>query len=213
MERKEKRVIGVTGGVGVGKSTVLSLLQEGWAARIIQADTVARELMEPGGSCFQAVTEAFGAGILGADGAIDRGALAEIVFHSETRRQELNALTHPRVYEEVQARIAAAEETLVVYETALPEEARLRELCREIWYIYAPEEVRIRRLMASRGYSREKCLNVMHSQKPEEVFRRLADRVIDNGGTPEETRKQLQTALGFDILSGKVTATGGWRAT
>ncbi|MCD8125559.1 MAG: dephospho-CoA kinase [Lachnospiraceae bacterium] len=195
-----KRVVGITGGVGAGKSTVLALLQEGWGACIIQADTVARELMEPGGSCFRAVTEAFGENILGPDGAIDRGALAKIVFHSEARRQELNALTHPRVFGKVRARIAAAEETLVVYETALPEEARLRELCGEIWYIYAPEEVRIRRLMASRGYSREKCLDVMRSQKSEELFRRLADRVIENRGTPEETRKQLQTALGFDML-------------
>ncbi len=192
---REKYVLGLTGGVGAGKSTVLQFLKEEFGACILQADTIAREQMEPGGPAYEAVTAAFGEEILAQDGTVDRAALSEIVYASEERRLLLNALTHPLVRQEAERRIAEAKEELVVYEAALPEEAQLRELCQEVWFVHAPQEVRIRRLTASRGYSQERCRQMMASQLSDEEFTALSDRVIENGGSPEETRRQLRRLL------------------
>ena len=120
-------VIGVTGGVGSGKSTVLNFLRDGYRAQIIEEDQVARELMEPGGACYQAVTEAFGPEILAEDGQINRKELAALVFSDEAKRKQLNSLTHPLVEREVRRRIAAYD-GLSVVETALPREAGLRSI-------------------------------------------------------------------------------------
>ena len=136
----KKRVIGITGGVGTGKSTVLELLRKNHGARIIQADLVARALMEPGGGSYEAVRGAFGDGILSEDGKIDRKLLAEVIFGDEEKRQLLNSLTHPLVKEEVRRQMEAADASLVVYEAALPGEAGMRELCGEIWAVTAPAD-------------------------------------------------------------------------
>lgn len=220
MEQKKRvRVLGVTGGVGSGKSTVLEMLREDYGAEIIEADEVARELMEPGGASYRAVVRAFGEDILSppdsaaaraesrtSDAAgpetahaalrpIDRGKLAEIVFADAEKLKKLNALTHPLVKTEVLRRIAADRAPLVVYESAIPRQAFLREICDEIWYIHVPEKERIRRLMSSRGYTEEKCRRIMASQMSDAEFREMADRVIENGGSPEETRRQVQAFL------------------
>ena len=184
-------VIGVTGGIGSGKSTVLNFLRDGYRAQIIEEDQVARELMEPGGACYQAVTEAFGLEILAEDGQINRKELAALVFSDEAKRKQLNSLTHPLVEREVRRRIAAYD-GLSVVETALPREAGLRCFCDTVWYVHVPDEIRIARLMQDRGYSREKCLQVMASQLSEEEFRNLSDVVIENGGAREETHQQIR---------------------
>lgn len=197
----KRSIIGITGGVGSGKSTVLQILKEEYQAEIIEADAVARELMEPGGSVYQAVVNTFGPPILqdmpaAGEAPIDRNALAKIVFADRSRREMLNALTHPAVKDEVIRRIAASRASLIVYESAIPYEARMKELCDEIWYVYAPQEVRIGRLTASRGYTREKCLAMMASQMSDDEFRRISNRVIDNGGTEEMTAGQIREMLG-----------------
>lgn len=190
-----KKILGVTGGVGSGKSTVLNHLQEAYGARIIQADLVARELMEPGGASYLAVTKAFGPEILLADGTIDRMMLSNIIFKDDEKRVLLNSLTHPLVKAEVSRRIREASEDPVVYEAALPVEAYMQELCDEVWFIHVPPEIRIIRLMASRGYSREKCLAIMATQPTDEEFTALSQRVIENGGTEEETRATVDGIL------------------
>lgn len=196
-----KRIIGITGGVGCGKSTVLNTLREEYGAEVIEADAVARALMEPGQSAYKAVVQTFGREILSEESGaaaeacgtpIDRAKLAAIVFADPGKRELLNSLTHPAVEQEVRRRIQESAAEIIVYESAIPAEAKMRALCGEIWYVYAPQEVRIRRLMASRGYSREKCLSVMASQLSEKAFRELADHVIDNGGTTEETAAQIR---------------------
>lgn len=197
---EEKFVLGITGGVGSGKSTVLDILKNQYGARIIQADQVARELMEPGGTSYQAVLTAFGESILQQDGSIDRGRLAEIIFASEEKREYLNQLTHPLVRQEVKKRIQEAKEELIVYEAALPREAGFSEICREIWYVHTPREIRIQRLMDSRGYSRTKCEQIMDSQIGEEAFRKMAQKVVENGESLEEMEKQLQILLQSGIL-------------
>lgn len=193
---QKKHILGVTGGVGCGKSTVLGVLRDRWGAEIIEADALAKELMMPGGSAYRAVVQAFGTDILVPDtGEIDRGKLAAIVFADEAKRQLLNALTHPLVKEEAERRIEASAAPVVVYESAIPREAMLRELCDEVWYVHTSDEVRIARLMATRGYSREKCLAIMASQMSEAEFTDYADRVIENDGTPEETEVLVDSIL------------------
>lgn len=189
------KVIGITGGVGSGKSFVLKILEQEYGAHVIQADQVARTLMEPGGASYEAVVQAFGAWILKTDGTIDRKKLAEIVFSDEEKRLLLNRLTHPLVEEEMRRQVAAYPGELVVLEAALPEEAGFQSLCGAIWYVHAPEQVRMDRLKKERGYSEETCREMMDSQLSEEEFYRISDAVIENGGSPGETRAQIQTIM------------------
>lgn len=190
----DKYIIGITGGVGSGKSTVLDILEKDYQATVIQADLVARELMEPGASSYQAVVQAFGREILQPDGAIDRKKLGSIVFADEEMRLLLNALTHPLVEQETKRRMEEAR-GLIVWEAALPKEAGFERHCDIIWYIHVPVETRIQRLMASRGYSREQCLQIMENQLSEEDFLQMADVVIENGGSQEDTALQLEAQL------------------
>ena len=189
------RIIGITGGVGSGKSAVLKILEQEYGAEILEEDRIARELMEPGGASYQAVVRAFGPEICRADGTIDRPRLGAIVFGEESKRLLLNRLTHPLVEQETRRRLAASQAALVALETALPREANLSQLCDTVWYIHAPEAVRIQRLRKSRGYSLEKCREMMASQLPEKEFRALCDQVIENGESLEATRRQIAAIL------------------
>ncbi len=189
------RIIGITGGVGSGKSAVLKILEQEYGAEILEEDRIAREMMEPGGASYQAVVQAFGPEICRKDGTIDRPRLGSIVFGEESKRLLLNRLTHPLVEQETRRRLAASQAPLVALETALPREANLSQLCDTVWYIHAPEAVRIRRLQQSRGYSLEKCREIMASQLPEEEFRILCDQVVENGESLEATRRQIAAIL------------------
>ena len=195
---KKKYVLGITGGVGSGKSTVLEILEQNYGATIIQADLVAKELMEPERESYLAIVREFGEEILAADGSIDRQKLAAVVFSDEKKRLLLNSLTHPLVEQEMDRRIRESE-GLIVLEAALPKEAAFKRLCDSVWYIHVPEEIRIERLMASRGYTREKCLQIMASQLPEQEFRALADEVIENGRTKEKTEEQIAKLLKTEV--------------
>ncbi|MCJ7835998.1 dephospho-CoA kinase [Cuneatibacter sp. NSJ-177] len=189
------RVIGITGGVGSGKSAVLEVLKQDYGACVIQADLVARKLMEPGGASYEAVVKAFGPAILNGDAEIDRPKLAEMIFSDEKKRRLLNSLTHPLVEAELRRRVLDNPERLVVLEAALPNEAGFRTMCESVWYIHAPEPVRIARLQRDRGYSEEKCREIMRSQFSETEFRKVSDVVIENGGSLEETRAQIQKIM------------------
>ncbi len=199
------RVIGVTGGVGAGKSTVLEILKDEYGARLLPADEIGRELMEPEGACFAPVIETFGKAVVGADGRLDRGKIAEIVFKDKAALERLNGIVHPGVRREIKERLhrrreeeergEEAKEYLAVIESAILFEAGYEEICEEIWYVYASEETRIRRLTESRGYTRERCLKVMESQMGEAELRRRASAVIENDGDIEQVRGQIGTLL------------------
>lgn len=192
-------VIGVTGGVGAGKSTVLEQLEKHFGAHLIIADEVAKELMEPQGASYEAVVDAFGREILNEEGQIDRQRLAGIVFNDDEKLELLNSLTHPKVRTEIERRIASVYEkdanALIVVEAALLIEAGYEEMLDELWVIDADPEVRIQRLMENRGYSREKCLDIMNNQLSNEEFRTHADEVIDNSGTLDETLRRIEAVL------------------
>jgi dephospho-CoA kinase len=193
------KILGITGGVGCGKSTVLDFLEQEYQAQVIQADLVARQLMEPGQAVFQKVVEQFGEDIL-TDGQINRPLLGQIVFQNEEKRILLNSLTHPAVKEEILRQIQESKAHLVVIEAALLLEDHYDAICDEIWYIYASEPVRMERLMASRGYTKERCLDMFRSQLSENRFRSQCQRVIDNNGDMEKTRKQIRDALTDSLL-------------
>lgn len=188
------KVIGITGGVGAGKSRILDILREEYGAQVIQADQVARDLEEPGQEGYRLLTEQFGNTILCPDGRLNRAAFAELIFRDEAALKQVNDLIHPLTWKTISGMIEKSAAPLVVVEAALFSEAS-RHICEELWYVDTDEEIRIARLMANRGYSREKCLDIMKNQSCREEFIGLSDAVIDNNGTVDEVRQQIASLL------------------
>lgn len=192
------KVIGITGGVGCGKSEVLVWLQSEYGAVVTQLDEVAKNLQKSGQECFDQIVALFGTEILQEDGELNRAGLAEAVFRDQEKLSGLNAIVHPKVKEWVQNDIAKKREGqigLYVIEAALLPTAGYEEICDEIWYIYADETVRRNRLKAARGYTEEKISQMIAAQPTEQVFRQYCKYVIDNSGSFENTKKQIGELL------------------
>ncbi|MCD7766201.1 MAG: dephospho-CoA kinase [Lachnospiraceae bacterium] len=193
------KILGITGGVGAGKSTILTYLKEKHGARILEADAVGHLVQQPDTPCWKRIVETFGADILHDDRTIDRGRLGTIVYADRDKLDELNAIVHPAVKEYICQEIdrcrRAKQGLLIVIEAALLLEDHYDEICDEIWYIYADDRVREERLIRSRGYSQKKVRQIMENQLSEEEFRRRCRTVIDNSGNPENTYDQMDTAL------------------
>lgn len=199
-QNRKAAVIGLTGGVGAGKSSVLSWMREAYGAYIIMTDEVGHRLMEPGGASYERLREAYGAQILSRDGAICREKLAEIVFRDAESVKKVNGMVHPLVKAAVKREIEEAKRegqySYVVVESALLQEGGLLELCDTVWYLYASLEVRVKRLMDARGYTKERCLSVVDRQLSDAAFRRMADAIIDNSGNFNDTKRQIARLLG-----------------
>ena len=197
------KVIGVTGGVGCGKSTVLHFLSKEYHACVIEADKVAHEIMEPGQDVYAQVVEAFGRQILMPDGKIDRRLLGNLVFGEVNREKlnQLNAITHPGVREKIRRKIEEIKQEnktdLIVVEAALLKESGFTQYCDEIWYIYADTQTRIRRLMEERGYDRQQCEDMIRKQATEDFYQKNCTRVIDNTKEEIYTQLQIKKALEF----------------
>lgn len=175
-------VIGLTGGIASGKSTVANILA-GLGARIIDADKIAREIVEPGKPAWEEIKLTFGPQYLKFDGSIDRRALGNLIFSDATARQKLNAITHPLIKKEITDRVAVYRKQepsgVIVIEAPLLLEAGMQPMVDEIWVVTAPEEVRLKRLMARDNLSREEALQRLKSQLPEEERLKYATRIID----------------------------------
>lgn len=192
------KVIGITGGVGSGKSRVLSYLEEKHHAVICQADQVAWELQKPGQKCYLQIVEHFGTSILNDDKTIDRKVLGQIVFENNAKLQVLNTIMHPAVKSEIQKCILMEKEKgtkLFFLEAALLIEEHYDEICDELWYIYTSEPIRRQRLKDSRQYSDAKIDAIMASQLSEERFRVACKVIIENGGMFEDTCAKLDDAI------------------
>lgn len=192
------KIIGITGGVGSGKSRVLSYIEEEYHAVICQADQVAWKLQEPGESSYQKIVAHFGEGILNEDQTINRKALGAIVFGDDGELEALNQITHPAVKSYIREQIAKEKEkgtSLFILEAALLLEDHYDEICDELWYIYTDEQMRRERLKESRGYSDDKIDAMIAAQASEEVYRRGCQRVIDNSGAFEKTCTQIKEAM------------------
>lgn len=188
-------VIGITGGIGCGKSTVLNILKDKYNAHIIDADKTAHRLMEPYKQVYNSIRESFGDEIIGSDGFIDRKRLAQIVFSDKEKLDCLNKIVHPRVKEAVIAEIASAKEELIAVEAALFIEAGYVDICDELWYIYTDNETRIQRLIKSRGYTRKKAESIIANQLSDNEFREHCNIVIDNSGSKNDTEGQIAAVL------------------
>ena len=194
------KVIGITGGVGAGKSKILNYFKEKHGAAVIEADKVGHLLMEPGGACYYSIVEKFGSSILNGDQTINRGKLGKIVFSDEGLLGELNKIIHPRVKSHIVSEIAkerAYHRTkYFVVEAALLLEDHYDVICDELWYIHTEEGVRTKRLKETRGYDDEKIASICANQKSPEEFRSACQVVIDNSGALEDTFRQIDEQLG-----------------
>jgi dephospho-CoA kinase len=183
--------IGLTGGIGAGKSTVADLFQQ-HGAIVLDADVAARQVVEPGTDGYAAVVAEFGPEVLRADGALDRAALAAVVFGADDRRAALNAIVHPRVRSWMAWRTAAAAAgSVVVQDIPLLVETGLAagfDLC---VVVDAPDEVRIARLVADRGMSEQEASARIAAQASRRDRLAVADVVLDNSGAPQDLVRQV----------------------
>ena len=198
------KVIGLTGGIGSGKSTVSRrLIEKGY--QIFDADLISHQIVEPGMPALEQIRETFGEAFLDEEGRLRRKAMAAHITADPAERARLNAIMHTAIVGAIeegikQARKDAAaageeENTIVFIDAPLLFEAGLDRLCDEVWLVTAPEEVRIRRVMERDGISEELVRGYMASQMPEEEKRARSQRLLDNGGTREQLYEDIEEAL------------------
>ncbi|MEE0716056.1 MAG: dephospho-CoA kinase [Eubacterium sp.] len=186
-------IIGVMGGVGSGKSTVLNYLENNYEANIIEADKVAKEVMLPGNDVYNEIVKTFPEVIV--DNKIDSKKLAEIVFNNKEQLEKLNSITHPGAVKEIVSRIKSSKNRIIVVESAILLGSGVEQYCDELWFVFCNRDTRIKRLMQTRGYSKEKCISVIESQPADEEYNKGADEFIDNSYSEENTREQIDLIL------------------
>lgn len=198
MQSKKMVKIGITGGVGCGKSEVLRYIREHYPVRILLMDDFARKMMEPDGETYPVYISLFGNEIVRKDRTLDRKKIGQIVFSDPDRLKALNEAVQPvirtRFFKEMEEIEKEGIPALFV-EAALLVEQHYAEIMDEVWYIYADARERRRRLQLSRGYSDEKISDMMARQMSEADFRRHADVVLDNSGSFEETARSIDEQM------------------
>lgn len=190
------RVVGLTGGIGTGKSTAAKMLAE-MGATVIDCDQLGREVAQPSGAAYHAIVERFGTGIVGADQQLDRAALAAIVFSDAHALDDLNAITHPAIDAEIAARIGAVPPgSLVVLDMAVLVETALGAgLYSEVLVIESPMPARLERLRAQRQMAAGDVAARIASQATDSERRAVADHLIVNDGDPAQLRAALESWL------------------
>ncbi|MCR4904317.1 MAG: dephospho-CoA kinase [Butyrivibrio sp.] len=193
------KIIGITGGVGAGKSQILKYISDNYNCRVILADQVANDIKLKGGICYEPLVKLLGSDVLGADGEIDKKKMAAKIFIDEKLLKNVNEILHPAtisyIIEVVNTEKNKCNYDYCFIEAALLIECGFLKIVDEMWYIYAAEEVRRKRLKESRGYSDEKIDSILQKQLSEEEFRANCKVVIDNSGKLEDTYKQIDIAL------------------
>lgn len=193
-------ILGITGGIGTGKSTVLNILKEKYDFLVLESDKIAHEVMNPGNTAYNEIVEYFGVDILNEDKTINRKKMSEIVFNDIDKLNKLNSIVHPAVIKKISDTIE--EEKLngkenFVIEAALLIESGCNKICDRVWYIYADTEVRIDRLMKSRNMTRKQIEDVMKNQMKNEFFRDNTTDIVDNSNSIEDTCVRVQKLLEF----------------
>lgn len=194
------KFIGITGGVGAGKSTILAYLRKNYRVRTLIADEVAHDIMEPGYDCYVRLQKEFAQEKIWLhNGRFNRQRLAEVIFADEEKRERLNSIVHPAVKEyilkEVEKERRSGSTDYVVLEAALLIEDGYGQICDELWYVYVTEENRRQRLIETRGYSDEKIEQMFAAQLTEGEYRRHCQVVIDNNGPIAQVYLQLAQLL------------------
>lgn len=187
--------IGLTGGIASGKSTVLTYFKDK-GIPYIDADIVAREVVEPGTEGLEAIVDAFGSNVLHDDGTLNREVLGAIVFHNEEKRRQLNDCLKEYIRNrilELTSQYESVNTPALIYDIPLLIEGEWYTMMDEVWLVYVNEMTQIERLMSRNGYSKEDALARIKSQMRLDDKRSYADVIIDNNGTPRDLTKQLNT--------------------
>lgn len=190
-------LVGLTGGIATGKTTVAAMFRA-LGGVVIDADLLAREVVEPGEPALAEIAREFGPGVLQADGRLDRKALGAIVFADEERRRRLEAITHPRIRERLARRLdeltARRFDGLVIFDAAVIVESGAWRTMDRLVVVVADEAAQIARLIGRDGIGRDEALRKIRSQMPLAEKARLADHVIDNSGDRAQTEAQVKRA-------------------
>jgi len=199
------KVIGITGGVGSGKSALLAFVKEKYHCRVILADQVAHQVEEPGQPCYEQLVRLLSRDILDEDLTINKNKMAAKIFESRELLKKVNEIIHPAVKEcilhEIAETKAEGKMDLLFLEAALLIEEGYLEIVDEMWYIYAGEELRRRRLKEARGYSDEKIDAIFGSQLKEEDFRKRCHFVVDNSESIESACRQIDERIRWDAAT------------
>ncbi|MFV0342295.1 MAG: dephospho-CoA kinase [Anaerocolumna sp.] len=192
------RVIGITGGIGSGKSVVCEMLKNQYGAFLINMDQIAHSFMEPGNVSYELIVKHFGQDILDEKGHIDRRKLGEIVYKEEEQLKCLNSFTHPYVLSYVRELIKEkrkSNENLVCVESALPIEGKLTQICDEVWYVRTSDSLRSERLRENRKYTTEKIDGIFKKQISEEQYKEIGTKIIWNESSYDVLLKQIEILL------------------
>lgn len=194
------RVIGITGGVGAGKTKVLNYIRKHYNCSIIFADEVGNIVKEKGKPCYQKLVELLGKGILDDNGEINRNKMAECLFRDDDIREKVNAIIHPAVTDYILSQIKEEKQKrkldFFFVEAALLIECGYKQYLDEIWYIYADKETRKKRLIQERQYSEDKINGIMKGQLSEHEFMENCDATINNSNDFAKTIEQIDEKLG-----------------
>lgn len=195
IKRINRLLLGVTGSIGTGKSTVATMLER-LGAPIIDFDVLSRIVVEPEKPAYRDIVSFFGNQVVGEDGSLDRKALRDIVFKDTKKRKKLERFTHPRIGEEFAIRVEELSKgkTNTIIQVVIPLliEARMQSDFDHLLMVYAPEDVQLRRLMARDGIDEDLAMRIIRSQMPVDEKKGYCDLVIDNSGTLEKTRRQVE---------------------
>lgn len=190
-------IIGLTGSIASGKSTVAKMIQS-YNLPIVDADLVARQVVEPGTPTLQKIAEAFGKEVIAEDGSMDRAKVGSIIFHNEDKRKMLNSIIHPAIREEMlrqRDELMSYGEKNIFMDIPLLFESKLEHFVEKILVVSVNEDVQLQRLMERNGFTEEEAKARIATQIPVKEKEQLADAVIHNNGTLEDTAVQLQTIL------------------
>jgi dephospho-CoA kinase len=199
------RLIGLTGGIASGKSTVAAIFER-LGAPVVDADLLAREVVAPGEEALVRIAEEFGAGVLNADGTLNRAALGARVFADPTARRTLEGITHPAIRKRAEERLTRLREAGVptaFYVAPLLIEAGIAARMDEVWVVYLDRDSQLERLMARDGLSAADAEARIASQMPMEEKKRLARIVIDNRGSREELEAEVLRLWHREFLDGQ----------
>lgn len=193
------KIIGLTGSVGSGKSTVGALMEKNFSVKMRMTDNIGHLSMEPGQDSYQKIVEYFGTDILREDESIDRNRLSGIVFSDVSKLEVLNGIIHPWVKAYLRRDIEEEQKSqrfsYYVIESAILFQTRLNSMCTEVWYVDAKEEIRRERLKKNRGYSDEKVDAIMRQQRENEQWKLHCDRIIENNRDETSILEQLENYL------------------
>ena len=193
------KIIGITGGVGCGKSEIIRYIMKNYRCFVIFADDVAKQLQQKGNLCYDKIVNLLGETILTNDREIDKGKMAAKIFADENLLLKVNDIIHPAVYDYVEEKIEEyrkhTEIDFFIIEAALLIECGYGKIVDEMWYVYTQDEIRRERLKKSRGYSDEKISQIFSSQLSYDEFKKASTFMLDNNGTVENTQKQIDNKL------------------